>query len=544
MPYDLFIPLDLGEDCSMTYSIYGNEPSWVTFQDTHTLQIYPQYSVEQGVYPVTIKLFDQAMESTFNFNVIVSNVPPVFSSVLNLENQVVFIGDIAYYEIPTNQTDLELNSVDLYLKNDYLPDFMIFDTISKFILVPNTLDEGLKVVTVVLWDGAMLTEYPFSVLVIKPKIDPATGKLIKTLENTGPPAFIEPIPNSLQILEGESFDIALPSIVDPDGDYYKIKEVRPCGTLEFCEFDDYKFTFSPLHVHGGKNFTLQFSLIDITIGPKTQVYSIEISVLLITPDPPKELTADQVEQEKQNNISSLLKEGLSLVKVKLQIVQIQQNGAMKVTFNPQCKDLSLPSMLNNSTMRIDIQQRQDGDNFALDNLKQESIPFIVNDYNRKFLFIQIKFEDVSRISAGMEQDIIQLSVNATQYITDSGESKLYIIEDGVYTKKPAPAQISPKLYSLYRGISILSGTQLGDFVFLGSQAATQILFLLLNILWSLLQDMSFLMTLSLVSINVPGIAQQIQHLCGLIQCYSHNLKRGMKLNRLMSILTRAGIILS
>lgn len=109
----------------------------------------------------------------------------------------VFIGDIAYYEIPTNQTDLELNSVDLYLKNDYLPDFMIFDTISKFTLVPNTLDEGLKVVTVVLWDGAMLTEYPFSVLVIKPKIDPTTGKLIKTLENTGPPVFIDPIPINL-----------------------------------------------------------------------------------------------------------------------------------------------------------------------------------------------------------------------------------------------------------------------------------------------------------------------------------------------------------
>lgn len=150
------------------------------------------------------------MTSTFQFNVQVSNLPPVFDGVASLEDVVVFVGDIVYYEVPTSQTDPDLNSVQLYLKDNYLPGFMMFDNVCKFTIVPVNLDAGLTVVTVVLDDGSMLTEYPFSILVIIPKIDPKTGLLIKTLENTGPPAFDEGIVTVIQILEGTVYELALP----------------------------------------------------------------------------------------------------------------------------------------------------------------------------------------------------------------------------------------------------------------------------------------------------------------------------------------------
>ncbi|TNV84408.1 hypothetical protein FGO68_gene192 [Halteria grandinella] len=189
-------------------------------------------------------------------------------------------------------------------------------------------------------------------------------------------------------------------------------------------------------------------------------------------------------------------------------------GVIKILFSGQFLIKDLIEQLKESDFSVKLATKgQKPLNFS-----------IINRNGRSgMLEFQIEFDDPTTISSGNEFDIVEVSLNRELVVTSGlrrrilfgggvqDTVKILKIESGLSRVKAVPAQLSEVEAQIVEEIE--DTAELTSYFFVSSFLIFNIFMgILINHLWDLLSDLSFMMILSVISINVPGLVQIVQQI--------------------------------
>ncbi|TNV86941.1 hypothetical protein FGO68_gene16476 [Halteria grandinella] len=415
---------------------------------------------------------------------------------------------------------------------------------------------------VVLNDGITSTQYSLRVAVSAPVANAVYAALI----NTGGPIFDEEIQSEIRVNAGRVGSYTLPTISDPDNDKFECS-VSLGSTSPFVTYSDRKFSFKPqLKQVSDKPYTITVTLKDLNpAGSKSTKYQIRIIVSVEVIVKPPEAAAnttqpsnstktdnstssqDSSSSSPSSNSSSNFSSGLTdeeedsaspyntggskgntkggsrvigRAYANLKMVEVTGQGEVKVKIVAQFKKEIFKQFTNNS-FKIKVASREDNQlvNYTIMGLSSNTITLKLGYANPTALSKSQTFDTLQIVTA---QEIQHKS----QYLTE-------ILKKDITLQSFIPAQITTKeaeerdtfqKTSEYASYALVSSNLLLNLFLSG----------LLSYLFGLLNDISQLVMLQLININIPGRAQMIMSiLMNLI--YMDLLQTNLWLDKILNI---------
>ncbi|TNV86505.1 hypothetical protein FGO68_gene13225 [Halteria grandinella] len=380
------------------------------------------------------------------------------------------------------------------------PVFADFTDSAHIKIEPITPAFGNYPVSVLLSDGIATTSYALNIIVLPVKVVSITY----TLSNQGPPTFTSPL-ETVFIKVGDDFSYTLPSQIDPDNDDKISITVDLKQAASFAQYDpsSQKFTFKPKKgAKYSQSYDIAITLADDNINQKKSNYKLAVQIEQeIETQPTKNETVidDEIEITSQwiNEMNSPSSKQKKTHKCSIKIMEVSRNGRMQ---------LKITSSLNSISVAIVNELKAQQIRLAVAG-KNEISAKIESVRDGSILLISMQFKD--DISAGMDLDYLQVRI-LKDIILDTGTAYAYLPQ-GTSASAQIPIQYSP---SQERIAALLKGSeekaQIGA---LTVSVLLQVFFgFAMGLIWTVMNDLSFIISLGLISIPIPGISSLIQSL--------------------------------
>ncbi|TNV86685.1 hypothetical protein FGO68_gene12768 [Halteria grandinella] len=344
---------------------------------------------------------------------------------------------------------------------------------------------------------------------------------LAALSNLGPPNFVDSFETMILLTIGESKTLQLPSIEDPDGDSFIIS-VDKCLAF-FCTQSSSGFTFKNLDTRVTTTFTVKVTLKDLNEFPKFSVTSISITL-----QAPATSAAANNALSSQSNTSSGSAQQISNN-------SSQQSGGSSGDSSNESADLQVQISVKKEKCKLNIKSVDRQGRVTLRIYQCSKASEIVQMLTKKDLEATVINKGRVNFDLIGDVDIIQMILNLNGMAVSNSQEldmiRVKVVRDILYEDAYSQVTLSGKAYSDALIPPILSASQqqtlekmqqaqqkVGLAMLPISFALSFIMSFFIQFIFSLLNDLSALMLLSLLPIYSPGLAQPIQStLLGLIQ---------------------------
>ncbi|TNV86521.1 hypothetical protein FGO68_gene6081 [Halteria grandinella] len=458
-------------------------------------------SMIAGTYTIVVEgELQDSQTITASFTLVqITNAPPQFVQISGsaIQDVSAFLEEIIDYELPAivDPDFSQILTVSLMdTSGTAFPSFVDFtDPTHQIIRIQPSLATPVANYTVLVQisDEIDITTYSLKIIVKQPSIQKAFS-----VSNIGPPIFNEPI-QPIVLEMGKSSKLNLPLISDPDGDQVDITAVLK-DSRAFIVFNNIlkSLSFSPTPETATKaTYEIILVLTDINEKPMQTKYPITIQINgVATKNIPINVTEISQKEESDSKQKSN-----KFYSCDIRIIQIDKFGMLylKITSSSLVAAETIAQSLNETDLDVRIT--------SIDNkMVQIKIQEVLE---RNQLAIQLELETKDEISSGIELD--QLTVKVVNSLSKKIELGYALLPKGVLDRRKVPVQYSEnqqKLAALVESTekpTMITVLTLNIFIqiFFGSA---------LHLIWGMMNDLSFIIQLSMVSLQIPGIASSIQ----------------------------------
>ncbi|TNV87064.1 hypothetical protein FGO68_gene2250 [Halteria grandinella] len=455
----------------------GNAGLQVYCEDSSKIQIPQTFS---------ITLTDpQPLSTSYTFSIIFTNVAPKFSGSTPFSTlKKIQVNQVISFPLPTIEDDQDPSLVKV---ENYLPSFIEFSD-GVYTIAPKTREHvGKFKFSIELKDDLLSTKYDYECQV-----------------TNEPPVLSGEIVDQYALLNNETI-YQLPKIDDHEGMPVIITPTYDgeTNTPKWAKFIWDTFTFYPTKQSEVGNHTIEISYTEnIIVKPKKASFKVII-------------VSDIAQIIKEDNKTTTIKQPTIIDQVstkifaKFQIQSITKTSLLQLKFiSAKAKD-HLVELIDSSNMVIRIASKN---NEAV----QYTITNIIKEAGR--IDLRLIFSDPLTLSNGITPDVLEVYFNDTIQFSDQGTK--VTLPSGTAKQIDIPTQMNDR--SIGIGNAIIQG--MSGLVFAAIPGGVALNFFLqvdliqqcirsmfIQYIWSLLNDLSFLTILTLVSMNVPGIVQMIQN---------------------------------
>ncbi|TNV86678.1 hypothetical protein FGO68_gene17579 [Halteria grandinella] len=346
-------------------------------------------------------------------------------------------------------------------------------------------------------------EYPFT-LTLKPSTIPPSVSFT-ALSNLGPPYFTEEFVTSLTLVSGESKSLKLPPIEDPDGDSYTVSVDKCLGF--FCSYTaSGGFVFKNLDTKATTTYTVKVTLKDLNPSPKQSVTS-----LLITLTAPESPSTNSGEDESGTQTNGAQPGN---AQTGASNTSQQETGKNNVNLKKEKCKMGIKSVDRQGQIVLKIQQCSKSQEIAQQLTKKDLEVTIINKAKVNFelnadgdlLKLDLKLNGLS-VSNSQELDLVRVKLLSD--ITFADPTTQSTLPSKLYAESLLPPLLSPSQQATLQKLQ-QAQQSVGLAMLPISFAVSFIMSFFIQFLFSLLNDLSPLMLLSLIPIYAPGLAQPIQ----------------------------------
>ncbi|TNV87025.1 hypothetical protein FGO68_gene14976 [Halteria grandinella] len=417
----------------------------------------------------------QPLSSTYSFSVVFTNVAPKFSGSTPFSTlKKIKVNQIYSFPLPTIEDDQDPSLVKI--KND-LPAFIDFSD-GVYTIAPIAREHvGKFKFSIELKDDLLSTKYEYECQV-----------------TNQPPVLSGEIEDQHALLNNETV-YQLPKIYDHEGMPVIITPTYDgeTNTPKWAKFIWDTFMFYPTKASEVGNHTIQISYTDNVITkPKKASFIVTIV---------SDIAQMIKEDNKTLNIKqpTIIDQKSTKITAKFQILTISKSSLLQLRIISAKARGHIVEQINNNNLVIRIS--------SMDNqVVQYSIKNMIKDSGR--IDIKLYFPHPTSLSHGITPDVLEVYFNDTiQFI---GQGTVVTLPSGSYKQIDIPTQANDR--SIVIGNAIIQG--MSGLLFAAIPGGVFLNFFLsmfFQYVWSLLNDLSFLTILTLVSMNVPGIVQMIQN---------------------------------
>ncbi|TNV86205.1 hypothetical protein FGO68_gene1499 [Halteria grandinella] len=430
--------------------------------------------------------------NTINFLTIGSpNSPPSQSSMLDITSFTVEVRGTLSIPLPP-LTDPDLTQTLRYnlLLADVgtlAPDFMTTQGLEMRVIPTNNEQAGIYRIQTQYTDGIAYRYGQILMITVNPTLEDNPY----TISNSAPPLFANPLP-PIRLIQGSSLDYTLPDISDADGDTFQV--LFSLGeTVQFAKpsLDGKVIRFT---TESGVKYKSQYECIiklrDNNEKPKESKYSLWVEII-----PEKE----EINQEKieiiERGKESVKKQGAKKIEFQLQKPTRDGRVNLKLINLPVSQASILTNQLNETYFRARL---NGGDLLNHTFLKQTG----------DAVTALISFENPEKISLYDDPlDQIEFSTIKTIFL-EVEKVGLFYIEKGYKSSVQLPNQYSENGIQLIKTINdVSSAVQMA--MIPGSIMINLLFQFVINLIWGMLNDLSFMINMTMISISIPGVAQPI-----------------------------------
>ncbi|TNV86341.1 hypothetical protein FGO68_gene4599 [Halteria grandinella] len=355
---------------------------------------------------------------------------------------------------------------------------------------------GLYSVVVRLEDGIGYTNYALNIIVQAPLITDLSAFQNYFITNSGPPIFSSEL-QKIEIITGNTRTYTLPAYFDPDLDDNITLSIDLGEASQFSTFEKAKemFTFNPLKDREYKDFyEISIKLAD---DNQNQKYTkVKLSVFIRKEDqkirsPEKDYdqtAADLYEKQDEERIRQTTTKQL-----RFNLAKPTKDEQIRLYFQQHAYVLKLVAeKLNETNFELTLNHKKTV-NFHFE--------FIMIQYG--YVLLQMQFDNPEKLSLYEETlDLIQLRVNRSLLIQSTQTN--YTILKETRAECYIPNQYSPneveQMQKMKEAASIAHIAMIP-----ASIIVNFFLQIVMNLIWGMLNDLSFLINLTMISITIPGI---------------------------------------
>ncbi|TNV86994.1 hypothetical protein FGO68_gene13774 [Halteria grandinella] len=352
--------------------------------------------------------------------------------------------------------------------------------------------------------------------------------IFNALLNRGPPIFQTPLEGEVTIFAGKEHTLTLPQISDPDNDKYDIT-VQFGGAAAFSRFQNLTLIFSPLQLHASIiPYNVQIILSDLNADlPLISKYQVNVKVLY---------EARQQNNGSQSELgntgtggSSGDSQNVRRVLSKLKLIEVTYDAKAKIKIIG-IQNEQMYQAFTNSTFKIIISSRD----------FNETVAYTIDSLSSNIMTLSLTFLDPTTLSTSQTFDTLQITTLTSTRVTTF--NTIETIPKGLTLEHFIPMQIAPdqivQQSKLIQTSSIASYALISYNIFLN-------IFLqgFLSYLFGQLNDISQLLMLSLININIPGQTKVIMKvLMDFVQM--DLLQTGMWVNEIVGVTEEDDVAIS
>ncbi|TNV86738.1 hypothetical protein FGO68_gene10525 [Halteria grandinella] len=341
----------------------------------------------------------------------------------------------------------------------------------------------------------------------------SNSKIAQQLKNLGPPLFSD-ILKPLTIPLGSTLLFNLPPIFDPDGDSFNI-------SLAFKEASIYSsyqnrvinFTLPSSDFNLIKKYPVDITLTDFNPGfAKSKTYTMQVQIVNRT------ITGNGTIPQMIENVTSRrggIKERtypkyIPRIWGGMRILRTNNIGEILIRISGAEKySKAIVTAIEEADLQVSIEGQK---------VKHK---IIEKDPLGVAFTLKLEMSEPQLVSIGQDLDIVIVKMinevvieifeefNTSSRILSAKLSKIFIIQEGASNSKVIPPQLSSPFLNTQQFIE--DNTASAQYFVLSSFALVNIfLAFVMNYIWEVINDISHLMILSLISINIPSFVQTIQ----------------------------------
>ncbi|TNV86985.1 hypothetical protein FGO68_gene12316 [Halteria grandinella] len=431
-----------------------------------------------NTYSFVLSMSDgQPLSSTYPFTVACTNFAPYFLDYTFPISFKMPIGSSTTIPLPDIVDDQLIENVHINL---YAPNFITLQGRELVFAPINRQHVGQFTVRVSLSDEITSNTYELYTVEVT---------------NKPPQIAITESTNMLKLIPINTIsEIILPSIADPE-------KMPVTTTITFdgestpprwVEYNNGKLILSPLQKREIGDHYIMISYTDGIIDKPKNAY-IRVKIYNST----KEL--NEIGQGANNSTNQSKPQiAKQQFKARLDIVEVTKDQKLKIKiYSPKGRD-HLVKLFTAADLRLQISTREN-----------EIVQLTLSEVYLESGNIEFKltYSEPFSISCGIVADILELTLQNTL----SFETEFYKVEltEGIIKQKEIPSQIN----DLQKGLSEAFVNGMSGLAYAAIPGGMVLNFFasfIMQLVWNLLNDLSFLTILSLVSMNVPGIVKLIQ----------------------------------
>ncbi|TNV87163.1 hypothetical protein FGO68_gene9271 [Halteria grandinella] len=449
----------------------------------------------------------------FTFKVTVINFAPYFAS--QLENQTQIVEEFTEYQLPqvmdyesTGTSDPIYVSVCVVQNNSQcnstLPAFITYieeERVFQFKGLKS--NQGNYTIQIKLTDKVdSYSVSKFTLRITELPVSQEIQGLANQLLNTGAPEFVSSLPTTINIEEGKSEVVKFPEIKDPDNDQFECT-VDLGSAAPFVIFKDLALVISPHSQHVSETaYTVQIILTDKNqYAPKINKNRLDIIVAAKLESKTDEKNSSSeyfISEEEQANGNKTKHFNLTQKEkylIRLRLTEVTNLGRARIKVYSKTSTKLMP-MFSNTTFQI----------YLVGDDQNENVPYSIESNNSNILVLKLHFNNPQRISISQSYD--ELVVTTKKQFQIATTSYYEVLQAGITLQSFIPTQLSEEEAS--KLIVIQKSGDYANYALVSSNLVLN-LFLsgMLSYLFSLLNDISQVTMLSLININIPGIASLI-----------------------------------
>ncbi|TNV87199.1 hypothetical protein FGO68_gene6267 [Halteria grandinella] len=208
----------------------------------------------------------------------------------------------------------------------------------------------------------------------------------------------------------------------------------------------------------------------------------------------------QLQNENKNNTSKPLNtdDKKKLYRVSLKITKVTRMGGLTLKVVGQSAN-AIARQMNNQSLGMWVMENE--------LLREQPVSFEIDTIKDNLIYCSVQYPEYT--SSSNEPDKIQLVMTKSMSAITSLSGNVALLKIGTSAQASIPTQMSAKEQEIT--LKFQQALKVVEIVAIpGGVVLNFLLSVAIQYLWGLLNDLSFLTTLTLISISVPGMAQTIQ----------------------------------
>ncbi|TNV86294.1 hypothetical protein FGO68_gene17292 [Halteria grandinella] len=452
-------------------------------------------SVNQLVNLITVQGMLTQTVQTASFQIQATgtpNTPPSFVTPFSATDFLLYQGDQVIIAIPDIYDPNTLQTITLTTIPDPLPDFIAlvtdYMTLAKSLVITTTSQTPLGdyLISLVLSDGIdTITSPQLTISILQQQ--QLSQEVISSINitNQAAPHFEDDLIPTISLTPGVANYQILPQIVDQDGDEYEV-------IVNFKEaqlYSKYNNLLNRLEFYPPVNILQKASYqsirVQINLKDNSKVNTYFLTVLI------KAVQKTEVETNQTTKV------------IKYKLEKPTKDGQVRLRIIDQSLYVSnlISRQLNESEFTLTLSGKTKV-NFTFE-IDKDQIKY-------GYIKIQVQFENPAAISI-QQADWLEIESKYQMVIQIEGSTFLYLVNKGTKSNIELPYQNTDEQIGFIKQVQqAATGIQLT--MIPGSIILNIFFQAALNLLWSMLNDLSFIINLTLVSIQIPGVAQPIMNI--------------------------------